>query len=223
MFLIALLIARDFLRPVAPVLLRYPVSTLAGVTVPETSMHENYLPARAEHQVRFSGQILSVQSVTETHAVHYPAHGHFRPGVLILDCTHRSTALLGSHCYDLPITVGSDSLCILALRVICVVRTVSGALIGHVESDVIDFLRPAAETVIERLHDLNVREFLRLRVWIIARTWNRRRQQIQTWWGQGKRPRRGFSGRIADKLRAWSADRAADHIPDHYAIYELPT
>ena len=125
MFLIALLVACDFLRPVAPVSPGCSVATFAGVTVPETSMHKNYLPARAEHQVRFSGQILSVQSITETHAVHYPADGHFRPGVLTLDCTHRSTALLGSHCYDLPITVGSDSLCILALRVICVVRTVS--------------------------------------------------------------------------------------------------
>ena len=125
MFLIAFLVASDLLGPVSSVSPGCSVATFAGVTVPETSMHENYLPARAEHQVRFSGQILSVQSVTETHAVHYPAHGHFRPGVLTLDCTHGPAALLGSHCYDLPITVGSDSLCILALRVICVVRTVS--------------------------------------------------------------------------------------------------
>ena len=93
MFLIALLVACDFLRPVAPVSPGCSVATFAGVTVPETSMHKNYLPARAEHQVRFSGQILSVQSVTETHGMYKPAHSHLRLGVATSDSPHNAAAL----------------------------------------------------------------------------------------------------------------------------------
>ena len=92
---------------------------------------------------------------------------------------------------------------------------------GNVEADVVDFLRRAPEAVVEGLHYLNVGKPLRLRSGIVARTWNRGRQDIQARRGQRVRPDNGYSGSVCHQFGARPPDGAAHHVPDDYSVNAL--
>jgi aspartate/methionine/tyrosine aminotransferase len=63
------------------------------VHVKKTTMHENNFSPAGKNQIRFAGQILSVQAVTIAEFVNYRAHYHFRFCIPASDTRHIKTAL----------------------------------------------------------------------------------------------------------------------------------
>jgi hypothetical protein len=58
------------------------------VPVPEAAVDENDEPARAQHDVRLSGQSGAVETKAQSHGVEEPAHDQFRCRVLAADARH---------------------------------------------------------------------------------------------------------------------------------------
>ena len=59
---IALSVPCNFLMPILRVRFREAVAATTGMTMPETTMHENDFPTRGKDEVRRAGQLSFVQA-----------------------------------------------------------------------------------------------------------------------------------------------------------------
>jgi hypothetical protein len=64
------------------------VRYLAGMGVPETSMHKNQFAPSSEHNVRFAGQVAAMKPVSIAKAKEDSPHRQFRGCVLAGDSAH---------------------------------------------------------------------------------------------------------------------------------------
>ena len=74
---VSFLVALQFPHPVQPIRCRNSVSSRAIVQVPEAAVHEDHALARRKHQVRRSGQVGSMQSISIAEAVHQSTQREF--------------------------------------------------------------------------------------------------------------------------------------------------
>lgn len=58
------------------------------MTVPKAAMDEDHALAATKHEIRFAGQIRNMEAVSESHAMHQPAHEQFRLCALGANQTH---------------------------------------------------------------------------------------------------------------------------------------
>lgn len=73
-----------------------PVCRAARVAMPETTVDEDYLAPRAEHQIGAAWKLLGMETVAVTYAVNEPPNDHLGPRVLGGNPAHQLAALLGS-------------------------------------------------------------------------------------------------------------------------------
>ena len=120
-------ITRNLLLPIFRIGFRQPTPTLARVSVPKTSVNEDDLLTRAEHNVRLARQVLPVQAVPIAHTMQEAPHHHLGFGVATFDRAHGPAAQFRRHRYVRRIAVGLDSLCTSSSRTMRVVRTMSAS------------------------------------------------------------------------------------------------
>ncbi len=94
-------------------------------------------------------------------------------------------------------------------------------LMRHIETDVADFLWPAAEAIMESLHQLDVRQSLRVRKGVVAGAWNRGEQEVQAWRRQRVGPNDGDPVWIFLQFGARPPEGSANHVPDDNPVNTL--
>ncbi len=92
------LIPLQLRHPVISVRRRNPHPTAASVIMPETPIHEHYLPARRKHQIRTPGQIRPMQPVAIPQPMKQPTHLHLRLHPLRFHPRHYPAADFRRYC-----------------------------------------------------------------------------------------------------------------------------
>jgi hypothetical protein len=93
-FLISRHVAGTLAAPEVSARCRLHRAPPAIVTVPEAAVDKNRRSILAQHDVWFSGEILSVQSVPKAARVKEGPDAHFRFCIAAFDCRHVPAALL---------------------------------------------------------------------------------------------------------------------------------
>ncbi len=93
-FLISEAVTRNLFEPVPAVGLRYPRTADAAVPVPKTTMNKNDFLEFWKNQIRFPGEIDSMQPETITHPMSQATNGKLRRRVAALHGAHCPTAQL---------------------------------------------------------------------------------------------------------------------------------
>ena len=91
--MIALDVSGDFRTPVSRVRF-WPMPLNAIVSVPEAAIDEDDHAVARQHDIRLTGQVLSVEAEPKPGRVQRAPHGHFDASVLASDRRHVATACL---------------------------------------------------------------------------------------------------------------------------------
>jgi hypothetical protein len=59
----------------------FDLAETATVHVPETAVNKDYFFVSDQHNIRMTGQVAAMQSITITHSMNYGTDSHFRLGV----------------------------------------------------------------------------------------------------------------------------------------------
>ena len=81
-------ISREFRKPKIESALRCVRIFASGMPVPKASVHEYAQPVLGEYQVRFSRQILPMQTIAKPHLMTHRSDEHFRLRVFAFDQRH---------------------------------------------------------------------------------------------------------------------------------------
>ncbi len=142
------------------------------MSVPETPMNENHLPAAAENQIGAPGQIASVQTIAIALSVKHLADAHLDAGVFAFDRLHGSPSYRWRLHRPLRPSYGRERgflhYCSATPHARLAHRVSS--LVFNLEIDVVDLFRPAAKAFVKGFQEMNVIETLGDRVGIVART-----------------------------------------------------
>jgi hypothetical protein len=93
MALVALFVLRDFGLPILGVSFGQSCASAAGMTMPETAVHEYNLGASWKDQIRCTWEIASIQTKPITEAMGKGTNEQFGLGILRLHLAHDPTAL----------------------------------------------------------------------------------------------------------------------------------